>query len=281
MRRALLAAVAAAAVLASTSAGSEPSRSVLIIGDSVATGMLWHPSAIAVMQAGLEVDWQVAVCRTITGVSCPFEGERPSTVVELVHQLGQVPPVVVVEAGYNDPPATFPASVDDAMQALVDEGARHVLWLTLRASRGPFPELNSLLQQAAQRWPQLELVDWDRASSAHPDWFQTDGEHLLEPGGIAMAHLVHGEVMRIVDPLRVTTQQLALLGGRAYSIRLRAAGGAPPYAWRVASGRPPRGFHLLANGRLDVQSPRGAHSSMMLSVTDADGVTASLRVAMR
>ena len=47
------AALAAGAV--DTAAG-EPA-SVLLIGDSVATGMQWHDSAIAAMQEGLEVDW--------------------------------------------------------------------------------------------------------------------------------------------------------------------------------------------------------------------------------
>ena len=43
---------------------------VMVLGDSVATGMSWHEDAIAVMQRNLDVDWQVAVCRRLTGVSC-------------------------------------------------------------------------------------------------------------------------------------------------------------------------------------------------------------------
>ena len=228
MTRAFFAALIGAVVLASGSAAADPSRSILVIGDSIATGVRWHPSAVDVLTNGLEVDWEIAVCRTVSGVSCPYEGARPLTVVELVQSLGQVPPIVVVEAGYNDPPSTFAASIDEAMTELVAEGAQHVLWLTLRAARGPFPTLNALLREATIRWPQLELVDWDRASVGHDSWFQNDFEHLLEPGGIAMAHLIHGAVIRHIDPLRIMTQRIDLRGGQNYSIRLRAAGGTPP-----------------------------------------------------
>jgi hypothetical protein len=128
-----------------------------------------------------------------------------------------------------------------------------------------------MLRSAAAKWPQLELVDWDGFSASHPAWFQTDGVHLLEPGGLAMAHLIHASIFQIVDPLRVVTP-LRLRDGRSYSVRLRARGGTPPYTWRVGSGRPPRGFHLRADGQV-VAQPRTS-ASFSVVVTDADGVTA-------
>ena len=82
-----------AVVLAASLAGARanPARaeqpslaSVLIVGDSVATGMSWHPDAIAVMQRNLDVDWQVAVCRRLTGASCWDQGVQPETAVGLV-----------------------------------------------------------------------------------------------------------------------------------------------------------------------------------------------------
>jgi hypothetical protein len=261
----LVAAVTALCVAAFSTAGTQPQ--VLIVGDSVATGMLWHPKAIAVVQRGLDVDWQVAVCRTLTDPGCPFEGERPPSLVDLVQTLGTVPPLVVVEAGYNDPLPTFDQALDESMSALVAAGAKHVLWLTLYQVREPYPELNALLEKATARWPQLELVDWNDLAAGHDaDWFQNDFVHLKEPGGIAMAHLVHGAVMEQIDPLRVTTAPL----------RLRAAGGTPPYRWRIGSGRPPRGFHLLTNGRVTARVGRVRHTSFTVSVTDADGVTATV-----
>ena len=269
----LVAALTALCVAASSTAATQPQ--VLIVGDSVATGMLWHTRAIAVMQRGLDVDWEVAVCRTLIDPGCPFEGGRPPSLLDLVHALGKVPPLVVVEVGYNDELPTFDQALDESMTALTDAGAEHVLWLTLHEAREPFPELNERLELATARWPQLELVDWNTAAQGHDsDWFQNDFVHLKESGGIAMAHLVHGAVMEHIDPLRITSAPLRLRAGRGYSLRLGAAGGTPPYRWRVESGRPPRGFHLLANGRVTARLGSSRPASFTLAVTDADGVSA-------
>jgi hypothetical protein len=192
-----------------------------------------------------------------------------------------VPPIVVVEVGYNDPAGTFAAEVDKAMSALTAAGATHVLWLTMRESRAPYPTLNALLDKAAARWPQLELVDWNAVSESHPSWFQTDDVHLTAECGIAMAHLAHGAVMQVLDPLRVSSTPLRLKARRAYAMKLRAEGGTPPYRWRVASGRPPRGFHLLANGTLVMTGASPAQATLTLAVTDADGTAAKLQVLER
>lgn len=268
-------------VVAAASAGAAAPPTVLVIGDSVATGMYWHDDSIAVMQENLGVYWDVAICRTIDGTSCPFDGERAPTLMQVVAARGTVPPTVVVEVGYNDPAGMFATEVDKAMSALTAAGATHVLWLTMRESRAPYPMLNALLDQAAARWPQLELVDWNAFSDSHPSWFQTDDVHLTPEGGIAMAHLTHAAVMQVVDPLRVSSTPLRLVAGRAYAMKLRAQGGTPPYRWRVAGGRPPRGFHLLANGTLVTTGASRVRASLTLAVTDADGTAAKLQVLER
>lgn len=268
-------------VVAAASAGAATPPTVLVIGDSVATGMYWHDDAIAVMQQNLGVYWDVAICRTIDGTSCPFDGERAPTLIEAVEARGTVPPTVVVEVGYNDPAGTFATEVDHAMSALTAAGATHVLWLTMRESRVPYPTLNALLQKAATRWPQLEVVDWNAASESHPSWFQTDDVHLTPEGGVAMAHLAHAAVMQVVDPLRVRSTPLRLRAGRPYNVKLSAQGGAPPYRWRVASGRPPRGFHLLADGTLVTTSASRRPATLLLAVTDADGTSTILQVLER
>lgn len=280
--KALLVAALAALCVASSSSAEVAQPRVLIIGDSVATGMLWHTKAIAVMQRGLDVEWEVAVCRTLIDPGCPFEGDRPPSLLDLVGALGSVPPLVVVEVGYNDELSTFDDALDQSMTALLAAGAKHVLWLTLHEAREPFPELNRLLERAPARWPQLELVDWNAAAQGHSDdWFQNDYLHLKETGGIAMAHLVHGAVLARLDPLRIATAPLRLRAGRGYSLRLRAVGGTPPYRWRVESGRPPHGFHLLADGRVAARVGTGRHQTFTLAVEDADGVTATMTASAR
>jgi hypothetical protein len=174
----------------------------------------------------------------------------------------------------------FASEVDRAMSALTTAGATHVLWLTMRESREPYPALNGLLEQATARWPQLQLVDWNAASASHSSWFQTDDVHLTPEGGLAMAHLTHAAVMRVVDPLRVRSTPLQLQLGRTYTMKLRAQGGTPVYRWRVAGGHPPLGFHLRADGTLTTGAAR-TRATITLAVTDADGTTANLQVLER
>lgn len=266
-----LAVLTATTAAAGSAASTEPQ--VLLIGDSIATAMFWHRPAVAALQKHLAVDWEVAVCRTLTGQSCPFDGARPENALDLIDAMPRVPPIVVVELGYNDDEDTFAAAVDEIMSRLIAKGAQHVLWLTLAATREPYPELDVDLTQAAVRYPQLELVDWDSYSFGHASWFQNDFVHLTIAGGVAMAHLVHGRIVALYAPLRLQVPALPQLRpGRMYRTRLRATGGTAPYRWSVAGGRPPRGLRLLANGVL-YGKPAGSTSMDFLArVVDADGV---------
>jgi hypothetical protein len=265
----------AAPVAATASNGVATPPDVLVIGDSIATGMYWH--GLGVVQANLNVVWDVAVCRTIAGTSCPYEGERPPTLLDAVAARRTVPPTVVLVVGYNDPARSFAHEVDEAMSALVAAGAKNVVWFTLEEAQSQYAAMNRLLAKAQMRWPQLVLVDWNAASYNHGSWFQSDGEHVTYLGGVAMAHLAHRAVMQILDPLRLPTVPLWLRAGRSYTLRLRPEGGTPPYRWRVAAGRPPRGFHLRSNGSLTTEGARGS-GFVLLSVTDVDGATAELPV---
>jgi hypothetical protein len=130
-----------------------------------------------------------------------------------------------------------------------------------------------MLAAAVTRHPQLRLVDWDEIAAPHYGWFQSDGVHLLPAGGVAMAHLVHGEVAETLSPLRaVTTSLPPLRRHRPYYAALRFAGGTAPYALRVVSGAFPRGVHLRPDGRLTGTPQRDGRLHFQLRVTDADGV---------
>jgi hypothetical protein len=246
--------------------------------------MLWHADAIAVAQTRLDVEWQVAICRRLTGQSCtPNDGTpTPPTFVDLIDSLPAVPPIVAVEMGYNDFVDGFAEAVDASVQALVRRGVRHVLWLTLRAARDPYPALNRELRAAADRYPQLELVDWNAYAAGHPEWFQTDGVHLLDAGGVAMAHLIHRSVIELTSPLHVVPAALPRLrAGRAYNATLHAAGGTGPDRWRVVAGRPVAGLHLLADGRIYGRPRVTKPLNISVQVTDSEGLTAVQRVVVR
>jgi lysophospholipase L1-like esterase len=260
--------VVAGALAAAASAAPTMDPRVLVIGDSVATGITWHNDAAEVVEQDLAVAWDVAVCRRVAGTSCTSDGVTPTTMLDDVAAMPSVPPTVVVELGYNDPEDQFAAEIDEAMQALIAKGATHVFWLTLRAARAPYPALDTMLEQATERWPQLSLIDWNAYSANEPQWFQDDGIHLVAAGGLAMAHLIHASLTNLLFPLHVTTAP-RLERDRMVDVELRASGGTAPYTWRVSAGRPPGGLHLLSDGWL-YGEPR-ASGSFVVSATDADG----------
>lgn len=272
----LAAAISALALAAGSAAGRAPGDPhVLLIGDSVASELQWNADAVTIVQRGLAFDWQVAVCRRLVETSCPFDGSEAPTLLDVVSTLGSVPPTVVVEMGYNDPEETFAADVQTTLHALFAAGAKHVLWLTLRAVRDPYPALDAILAGAAASEPRLRLVDWNALSGNHPEWFQGDGIHLDHTGALAMAHAVHGAVMSVVDPLHELPARLPKLRvGRLFAVKLHAAGGTPPYRFQIASGAPPRGLHLLLNGRIYGTPRTRAALRFSVRVTDADGSTA-------
>jgi hypothetical protein len=265
----------AAAVLAATASGTaSPVPDVTIIGDSVMTGVLWHPAAVSIVQAGLGVRWEVAICRTLSGISCPFDGSRPPTLVDVVHEDGaSLGRTVVVEVGYNDPPDAFPGEVDESIDALLAAGVKRILWVDLHEVLPQYGEMNRMLAAAAVRHPEVSIVDWNGFAQSGYGWFQSDQIHLTAAGGIELATLLHAAVWKATaPPLVVSTRPLPRCRmGRQYTARLRASGGRPPYRWQSVSGPLPRGLHLLSDGEID-GVPRGpGRVEVELQVTDSAG----------
>lgn len=273
-----LAALAVVALGLAVSAGgaAPPEPTVTLIADSIGTGMYWHPEAVAALNENLAVDWEVAVCRRLTTPSCPFEGQQAPNLLDVVKTLGsRLGDTVIVEMGYNEPEATFAQSVEESIAALRRGGAKHILWPTLHATRHPYVRMNATLAAAARRHREVTLVDWNTYARSHPDWFQSDGEHLDETGGLAMAKFLHLAVMKVVDPLRIDPRPLrAARVGREYGAQLEATGGRPPYTWRLV-GRPPSGLHLRPDGWIFGVPWRSTVKTVAVTASDAEGQTAT------
>jgi Putative Ig domain len=248
---------------------------ITIIGDSVMTGVLWHANAVAIMQQGLNVEWQVAVCRTLTGVSCPFDGSRPPNLVQLVQSEGpQLGDTVVVECGYNDPEDTFGQAVEQSIDALLAAGVERILWVNLHAATPQLASMDIQLEAVAAEHPQVTLLDWNDYSNGHNDWFQTDLIHLTVGGGVGLAGFLHLAVMRALAPPLVAVDHAlpAARVGHAYSAFVRVSGGRPPYAWRAVSGPLPRGLHLRPNGWIEGTPRRAGKVTIVFRATDSDDV---------
>src|SRR5512132_6219 len=136
--------VALAVLALALSAGSADAAkpAVLVFGDSILTQVQWNAEPLALLSSGFELRLDVAVCRTTIGESCPFEGSRPPTLDERIAELrseAQLAPTVVIEAGYNDDPATFAQGVEATLHALESAGVKRILWTTLKESRPQYP----------------------------------------------------------------------------------------------------------------------------------------------
>jgi hypothetical protein len=283
----ILACVVAALAGASTTSAANPLPQVTVIGDSILTAVQWNTTPMTILGQGFNLQMEIGVCRRIEGESCPFEGGEVPTLVQLVPQLGSsIAQTVIVEVGSNDPQDVFAQEVEDAMQVLLHYGVTRVLWMNFHEVQGQYPAMNQALVAAAQRYPQLSVVDWNAAAQGHPEWFQTDGIHLVESGAEAMATLLHNALLGVggavpppppPDPPLVlpVTPLPAARAGRAYAARLVAKGGTAPYRWQVTSGPLPRGLRLLANGRITGTPKRPGRSRFTFRAIDADGQSAT------
>lgn len=287
----LLVAAASAALIVSQApaAGHDsPLLRVTLIADSVSDAIPGDTTALATLEQGIDLQLQIAPCRTIAGVSCPYGNGPPPTVLDVVHQLGtQLGTTVIVEGGYNDPADQFADHVSQALQALHDAGVKNIVWLTLRVvpEDSQYTSMNAALRTTAAADPAVTVVDWDAAAAGHDDWFQPDGIHLFGGGAEALAGLLHSTLVTLgvaPKPLLVSTSSLvAAHQHQSYAAALAATGGIAPYRWTCRPGLP-AGLHLLASGRL-VGIPRGRRRSAAITftVTDAVGSTGTTRLVVR
>lgn len=83
-------------------------------------------------------------------------------------------------------------------------------------------------------------------------------------------------------PLRVLTEGLPVgQVGVPYQAALEAAGGAPPYTWRLEVGRLPGGLEVDPEGALTGTPQDLLEGDISVAVTDADGAEASKRLHLR
>lgn len=165
-----------------------------MITDSVGMG------AVNAMAAAFGPGWQF----TFDGDPGEFTETLESKYVR--PRMTQTPWVfgdyAIVASGYNYPywdPARFDRSIDIMVRTLVEAGAKHVFWVTLREIKPQyispgawrqiqpyywyFPTVNDHLEQALARNPNLSLIDW--AAVADQPGLTYDAIH-LNPEGSAL-----------------------------------------------------------------------------------------------
>jgi hypothetical protein len=294
VRGLVVACVTAAAALAAVSpvAAATPPK-VVLIGDSVPDAIVLDDTAQATLARGVDLGLQLAPCRRVGETSCPYNGARPPTVIQLVESLGPTlaGATVIVAVGYNDSERAYAQEIEDALEKLRSVGVEHVLWVTLRAERHSYLTMNDAIREAAGRHPELTVVDWNGYARNHPDWFQADGLHLNWAGARAMAKLFRNALVALgvvreaslaAPALTVPVSKLpAGATGTPYSARLVARGGRAPYRWEGTAGTVPTGLHLSPTGRLTGTPSVPGRFSLVVRVTDAAHSTVARRIVVR
>lgn len=254
---------------------------VTVFGDSAATAVAYDPAAKRILGRGIDLRLEVAACRRVGDLSCPYAGERPPNVIDRATTLGQeLGKVVVVVVGYNDYEDRYAQHIGDALAAFRKAGVEHVLWATLRAERQSYLTMNEAILGAARRSPAMTVLDWNALSRGRPDWIQGDGIHLTDLGAQAMSRMISdtlvtlGVAPRLPPVIVIAPGSLPVArGDRPFLARLRALGGAAPYRWSLVSGRLPVGLRLVPDGRFR-GTPAGAGTfRLRVRVIDRTGAS--------
>lgn len=194
----------------SSEAASKPAR-VTMITDSVGGALYPGSAEREALAHGLDFRLENAPCRKLISPGCPSKEGVPPSVLETIAAVGpELGDLVVVDVGYNDFADGYDAGLDSVMKALLEHGVPHVVWVTLRESQSPWPEINQQIRAAAARWPQLTVADWAPVAAGHPEWFE-DNAHMTGLGAAAFASFLRPIVIEACGSVCVAPAATAVL----------------------------------------------------------------------
>jgi Putative Ig domain len=287
--RAVLATTALAVLVACVTSGAALAAAprVTLVSDSVGGVLFWQDDARDELARGIDLRTDIRTCRRLVGDGCVYDGVRPPSALDAIRGLGtSLGQVAVIDVGYNDAPNGFGQGIDRVMRALVDAGVGRVVWITLRERRPSWADINAQIQEAAKRWPQLTVGDWELASHGRDDWF-VDGIHMTWAGGEAFAGFLRplvlaacgaactdgGSMLTVAGPLRRAR------AGVRYVDRLRASGGTPPY--RLSVKGLPAPLRMRGDGTIMGKPKVPGTYSLDVGVVDAAGIENEATVVLR
>ena len=98
--------------------------------------------------------------------------------------------VVVFALGTNG------VATDDQLDTLVNAVGtdKHIWLINTRSTTSWMAETNDTLARAAERYDNVELIDWYGLSASHGEWFDGDGTHLSETGAQAYIDMVKNAI---------------------------------------------------------------------------------------
>ena len=250
-----------------------------MIADSVGGALYPGSAELETLAHDLDFRLEIAACRKLVSPGCPSKDGVPPSVLDTIAMLGpELGQLVVVDVGYNDFADGYDAGLDSVIRAVLENGVTRVVWVTLRESQPPWPEINRQIRGATARWPQLTVADWAPVAAGHPEWFE-DNAHMTGPGAAAFAAFLRPVVMdacgapcvapaataELLAPTvrshRVTLHWRGNIDAKTYDVGVRRVGG----PWRTLA---------KAVGKKSIQVDGVPDTPMQARVRarDADGV---------
>ena len=282
----IAAALALSGALTAAALAADPGRSdatrVTVFGDSSATAMAYDPKARAILGTGIDLRLEVAACRRLGNLSCPYDGVRPPNVIERASALGrELGPVVVIAVGYNDYETTYEDNIEETLRVLAKSGVERVLWVTLIEERQSWARMNEMITAAAKKHPEMIVLDWNARARGKETWVQPDGVHLTPTGAQSMATMINEALVTLGVASRQQAQSRALSiaarslpnarVGRSYTTRLQARGGTVPYRWARAGGTLAPGLRLTTAGVVTGKPTHTGRYRFSVRVVDRTG----------
>ena len=263
--------------VASSDAGWTPPR-VTMITDSVGSAL--YPGSIEedTLARGLDLRIESAPCRKLASPGCASQDVPPSAVDTIAQLRGALGKLVIVYVGYNDVAEGYDEALDAVMRELAAAGVPRVVWVTLRESQSPWPEINREIRAAPARWPQLTVADWAPVAAPHPEWFQ-DNAHMTGAGALAFATWLHPLLLDACGAPCIApaaTAQLLAPTVRAHQATLRWRGNELAKSFDVGVRRLGGPWRTLAKAvtrkSLRVEGIPGTQMQARIRARDGDGV---------
>lgn len=104
----------------------------------------------------------------------------------------------------------------DALMKLI--GEREVFWLTVTNDK--IVKMNARLKKYAERFPNVHVIDWERFSKDHDEFFAPDGLHLGKSGQAAYAKFIFDSLRNFYFEKSEAEKRNALLLQKAEEERL-------------------------------------------------------------
>ena len=168
---------------------------VTFVGDSISASLDYVASARRLLSRGFRMHFDLQVCRRLATTSCSFQGQTPATALQVVTSLGRsVGDVLIVNVGYNEGSYGYRDGMRRVIRAARAQGARGVVWVTLRETSDIYHSTNAVIRKEAKRWPMVRVADWEAYSRGKP-WFREDGLHVNSAGAMGLARLLRANVL--------------------------------------------------------------------------------------